>query len=1268
MDFLNIIQWNAQSLNSNKQIFTNFLYTNNIHIAIISETWFKPHQNFKIKYYNIERNDCGNNHNGVAILIHNSLSYSNITTYFDNSLQNICIRVTINKKEISILSFYCPTNSIPAFSKSKFDALIKSITGPLILAGDFNAHHTSWGCGSDSPRGREVLEVIDENNLVLLNDGQATTIGSLSWRPNALDLTAVSPSLSLQCEWSVHDSPLGTSYHLPVIIKVLFNNNSNNSVNNSCNNKHLPIYPNFKRVDWKVFNECMDTLLVDFEIDARYPQDSYQKFCKLLRTAVAKSIYSNNLASSSIVTVNNVSQQSCRPKNGEIPSPSLPWWNQKCSDAVLNSKEAYLHFKSNPTEESYCEFKRLRALKKLTIKLERQKSWFSLCEKFNRCTPISLIWKFIRKFNKTYISYGNEDDTWILDFLMKYTPDFVSPRQDAFNSISVNTSNSFLLDVFSTNELISAIHSRRDTAFGLDGIPYIIFKKLSSNSLEIFLMILNSLWTNNDIPTDWKIDCLVPILKPNKPKLCPDSYRPIALTSCVGKIFEQLLKQRLEFYVEHNKILSSNQFGFRRNHSARESICQLQLDIHNSLAANNRLLAVFFDISGAFNSVNIDVLCRELLSIGIPGKIVNWVQAFLRNREVFVKYNRHLYGPRLSSVGVCQGGILSPLIFILYIRRLNLILGSQVKNLQFADDLVVYASGASLAQVAEIVNDALTKLNKYFSYLDLNVNPSKSKVVVFGKRHIIDMPVIQYNNLPLPVSQEVKFLGVLFSHNLSWMNYTKHIINKANKAYNILKSLSGSYWGADPKILLTLYKSLVRSHFEYGFFCYAADVKIVNSINVFQNKCLRLISGAFRSTPVNAMQIECRLPPIPIRFNFLKERFVLKLFSVSGNTLLANLSSAQPGSKPFYMLEGFQSLLNFLQNLNIYQSSLMLPCYEGSFISKFPAINIVINNDLSTKEEVYAMLSEFIDYKFVYTDGSKNENAVSFALFEPSLNIGVGHKIDKNASIFTAEAVAILSALKHIKNRNLGHTKWAVVSDSMSVLKNLNNNKLHANTNYIIYLIKQLWVELADSDINVSFAWVPSHKGVEGNEKADYLANTIVKLANTIDSNLENGDADVALPYTDVVSLLRQRMCQSWGRHSYHCTQVENKGSWHAALDVQIDSVPWFCKSKIFMNRKFYSTICRLRFGHCRLNYHLHRLKMINSPYCDYCQSREIQSVNHIIFECSSFNIQRLVLIDELLQTYREPDLVPRCIQELLKDESNFIHLYKFIINTVTEI
>ena len=701
MDILNIVQWNAQSIISNKLLLTQFLHDNNIHIAIISETWLTPIKSFKISGYVIERNDIGNRHNGVAILINNSITYHKIDTYSDNSLQNVCVRIIVNNRQISIVSFYCPTNCTPSFDKNKFKLLVNSIPEPMIFAGDFNAHHTSWGCNSVNSRGRDILETIDEQNLVLLNNGAATTVGSLTWRPNALDLSLVSSSLALSCDWSVHNDPLG-SYHLPVIIKVLVNHNVNS---HHVNNTHLPIYPNFKMIDWKMYAQNVNLQLSNFKVENFTPLAAYHSFCEILHSAIDRSIPDNNFCTRLFPIGSPVTNNKTCLKKTRKYSP-LPWWNKKCSEAVKNSKSAYINFKNNPSEETYIEFKRLQALKKRTIKAERSISWLELCNSFHRCTPLSRIWNYMRKFNKSF-TYKSDDDSWVQDFLRKYTPDFVKNKPSFTSNNNTNSENNFLVKSFTMQELTSAIFSRKDSAFGLDGVPYIMLKKLSSEGLEILLNIFNNLWVNNDIPSSWRQDCLIPILKPDKLRSNPDSYRPIALTSCVGKVFEQLLKQRLEFYVEQNYILPGNQYGFRRGTSSRESISQLQFDIQNSLNKKNNLLAVFFDVAGAFNSVNIDILCFELLSINIPTKLVQWIHNFLTEREVYVKYAGNIYGPRFSSLGVCQGGILSPLIFILYIRRMNLILGPEVKNLQFADDLVVYRSGSNLTNITDILNKSL---------------------------------------------------------------------------------------------------------------------------------------------------------------------------------------------------------------------------------------------------------------------------------------------------------------------------------------------------------------------------------------------------------------------------------------------------------------------------------------------------------------------------------------------------------------------------------
>lgn len=356
MDQLNIIQWNAQSILSNKRSLQHFLYDNNIHIAIISETWLRTHHRFNIRGFSIARNDSGNKHNGVAILVHNSIRYSHLRTFSDDSLQNICIQVSINNKSYTIASLYCPTKATPHFEKNKFDALVKSLPKPVIIAGDFNAHHSAWGCNTISPRGRDILDVVDDNNLIILNNGDPTTVGTNKWQPNALDLTIVSLSLALISEWNVHDDPLG-SYHLPAMTNITFQNNNN--IQNNVLGTPINKRPNYKLVNWEIFSNTVDELFNTFEVDSLTPNEVYDNLCNIFHLAIIKSLPTTYNA--------NINKNTCRARK----RLNLPWWNEKCSLAVENSKNAYINFKHNPTQQNFINFKRLQAIKKLTLKQEQ---------------------------------------------------------------------------------------------------------------------------------------------------------------------------------------------------------------------------------------------------------------------------------------------------------------------------------------------------------------------------------------------------------------------------------------------------------------------------------------------------------------------------------------------------------------------------------------------------------------------------------------------------------------------------------------------------------------------------------------------------------------------------------------------------------------------------------------------------------------------------------------------------------------------------------
>ncbi|VVC88171.1 unnamed protein product [Leptidea sinapis] len=123
-------------------------------------------------------------------------------------------------------------------------------------------------------------------------------------------------------------------------------------------------------VDWKIYEQNVDVELCKLQGQSFTPLEAYDVFCKILLSAIDKSLPNCNLFISS--------PSSNNPNRKLAKKPALPWWNKKCLEAVQKSKSAYLNFKNNPLDETFIEFKRLQAFKKLTLKTERLNSWVEL--------------------------------------------------------------------------------------------------------------------------------------------------------------------------------------------------------------------------------------------------------------------------------------------------------------------------------------------------------------------------------------------------------------------------------------------------------------------------------------------------------------------------------------------------------------------------------------------------------------------------------------------------------------------------------------------------------------------------------------------------------------------------------------------------------------------------------------------------------------------------------------------------------------------------
>ena len=148
------------------------------------------------------------------------------------------------------------------------------------------------------------------------------------------------------------------------------------------------------------------------------------------------------------------------------------------------------------------------------------------------------------------------------------------------------------------------------------------------------------------------------------------NYRPITVLPILSKILERLVHIQIYSYLSENKILSQSQFGFRLKLSTSTALAFFTDSILDN--ADNGLItaSVFLDLSKAFDTVDHNILLRKLKLIGLDSKSLNWVESYLSNRFQKTSISNTLSSPLPVSVGVPQGSILGPLLFIIYVNEM----------------------------------------------------------------------------------------------------------------------------------------------------------------------------------------------------------------------------------------------------------------------------------------------------------------------------------------------------------------------------------------------------------------------------------------------------------------------------------------------------------------------------------------------------------------------------------------------------------------------
>lgn len=1153
-------------------------------VIALSETWLEPGTSFFLNGFSISRKDRNDGHGGVLVACSTRLTAANLTITSSYECAGCSVNVD-NLNTINIASIYLPPT--PAISAIALDNLIHQIPAPKLVLGDFNAHGQQWGSPINDRRAMLIMSVFDDHDLSTLNTGEITRIACPPNRGSSIDLSVSSSNIALNCTWQVLDQTHGSD-HLPILITYQHHQTSDPVPNHGD-----PVSINTNKVNWELFNHFVEIGVQNKVSDNMPPLTKYQVLTE-------------------IITESARAASPRPPQHGKRSRAPKVWWCPELSTLYEAKRIAFRQFQRIGGRPAYLAYRKSEAQFRLIKNQRKKEKWLEFCSSLNKDTSLTSMYAMARRFRgqgstrQRDLNSGNWQHEFASILAPPTAPERVEWRYDN-NPIDV------LDNPFTSTELKVALSSCNNTAPGLDQISFPIIKKLEPHVCRLIVDLYNTFFATQQFPVQWK-DCkVVAIPKPGKPTDEAKSYRPICLLPCLKKLFEKMLKTRIDHWIEVNHKSDPTQFGFRRGFGTDDCISILSTDIKQVYAQKYMCLAVFMDITAAYDNVKMDVLCAKLVSIQCSLKVVKTIYNLFKERRLFFYFNNRHLETRTGYKGLAQGSSLSPLLFNIYTRDIRTDISPNIKVLQYADDVVVYTSGNDHMTIQNAVQSAIETFTTSYKSLGLEISASKTEFMVFSKKYKLPSFRVRLDSIAISQSFGFKYLGVVFDPRSTWKQHVEHISKRCEKRINFMRTISGSTWGAHPEVLLLLYKSTIRPVLEYGARAFENMAKTHRiRLQRIQWRAIRVSFGLMSSTHTGSLEAISGVQPLDLRWRTLIDKQTMKSFASPSTMLresIANLRLACPEHPD----------VSALQHLPSIEAQQLFPCYSFPLSDMLfvPSISWRLRENMSGNKfphvtEVNDAFREAVTRinadTWVFTDGSKTPDGTGSAIYVNAETID-SRKLREPASIFDAELQAVHMALALIETKPAG--TFAIASDSMSVLMALEKSSVSTSSSQLLCQCRANLHSLHKRSYQVVLLWIPAHCGIRGNEEADHLAKEA-----TTDGSLSQVHPEWRSHFPNINTRYAEQWQSRW--------DTGELGRFCHSIIPRLKKKAWFKKFCAPLSRPELRTICRIASNHYALKNHLNRFNITDTSLCA-CGGYE--SVDHILFNCPNHQTHRGTLL-----------------------------------------
>ncbi|GFW68989.1 probable RNA-directed DNA polymerase from transposon BS [Trichonephila clavipes] len=548
-------------------------------------------------------------------------------------------------------------------------------------------------------------------------------------------------------------------------------------------------------------------------------------------------------------------------ENLEKISSRAPWWTAACGHLRAKKRKLLNKARKNFKEEDWIKYKEVSAKLKRTIKACKENFWHKTCEKISSKVLFKIIRIIKNRTNPNYSSFNIiENNGTILTneqsqancFLQYYA----KQHNDSIPNISIPDNSQDINKPFSLKELEIAISHQKNSSPGHDKISLQSMNHLPIKAINLLLKSFNDSWFSSQIPKDWTHAIILPFIKPHKNPKEVLSYRPISLTSVIAKLLERMILHRMLDFSFQNKIFHVNHHGFYPHRSSINTLLQLQHDIILARERKEYFILVALDIKAAYDSVWPNGLISKLNKIGYSGRLLRWIQNFLHQRTIQIKWRNIFSKIVTNNYGVPQGCILSPFLFMIYMSDIFEIQHDS-HLLVYADDVFLYNSGTDWNKTIGEMQESLNKISVWCKKWKLSTSPEKSSLLNFSRKRSTIPPLLKICDKPIPEVKSLKILGIIFDPNITWKNHINYLRQKGFKYLNAIKALSSPKIGTRSDHLLNIINATIRSIFDYGsqLFSFSSNSNR-QKLEPIYNAALRLALGIPRNTPLDLLLID----------------------------------------------------------------------------------------------------------------------------------------------------------------------------------------------------------------------------------------------------------------------------------------------------------------------------------------------------------------------------------------------------------------------------